>query len=228
MGNSLQGLGGAIHASAGGELFMASGTVIDGNSAADSGGGLSVKSAVGQLTGPITIQNNAALGDATYGNGGGAYVTTSFYDSTDPNSSEEYAGQGAATLYGDGQISASSENVVMQDNGANRWGGGVYVGSPVTSSLFPQIDSIVTLTNIVVRFNTASVPVTSGSVTLLPTQIAIENVDADEPAPTFDGSIISGNSASTDIGIYSLDSQTPSTNGVVFTAGSLYVPLLEQ
>jgi hypothetical protein len=199
--------------------LLSASSILTNNFSADSGGGLSVKSGSAVLNGPVSITANIANGDGNYGNGGGVYVTTSYYDRS--------VGFEAATLFGsDGNITSTNAGVVVESNDAGGFGGGFYGGS---DSGFTQ--SHINLTNILCRFNTASGLVTNGSIVLLPTQVAVENINSlvgDATDPIFDSATITGNSATTDIGIYvyGISCLTPSTNSTTFTYGSLAFNML--
>lgn len=214
----VEGMGGGIYVSAGGYVYLQSEgstsvRILNGN-AAVSGGGLSVKSAKAFVQGTLTVQGNMASGTALdgYGNGGGIFVTTSYYDDFIG------AGFGAALLYNEhGYLSSTVSGSTITGNTANRWGGGIYAGiSP------PWYDSVppknlngarVTLKNATVQNNIA---LRAASVSpLMPAQITGERVGDGAAVLDFGGTTISGN-ATTDIGIYTLDSIAPATAGTVF------------
>jgi hypothetical protein len=220
------GMGGGIHVSAGGYVYVqvagSTSVQISGNNAAVSGGGLSVKSGKAFVQGSLTIQGNKANGNAAefYGNGGGAFVTTSVYD----DSWATGAGWGAATLYNDhGEILSIVSGVTITGNEARRWGGGVYAGisPPWYGSVPPKnVDEAkVTLKNATVENNMALRPTNKSP--LMPSQIASERVGDGAAVLDFSGTSINGNPVD-DIGIYLWDSMVPLTTGTAF--GSLPVP----
>jgi hypothetical protein len=225
----VEGLGGAIHCSAGGNVFLSDGSQLLNNSAASSGGGISVKTGAAKLTGtptsPVAIKGNVAEGDDIYGNGGGVFVTTSYYDGPDP--SHDTPGAAAAQLFiSDGDLYSAGEGILIQNNTAARWGGGLYAGIPFSGSDSAYID----LNNAILDQNHAAGSVSDGGTMLLPSQIAIERVHdgwiSATFSPSFQNSIITGNSSSTDIGIYCLHSLTPSSSGSTF--GNVARTVLEQ
>jgi len=192
----IEGLGGAIHCSAGGVLTLSDNTLLKDNVAAAQGGGLSVKSSCATLNNNVTIQGNHAEGNAAGGwaNGGGIYVTTCRY---------EGMGMAAIIFDSDGVLSCNSSSVSVKNNTANRWGGGLYAG------VYAPDSSVVETAGTSIIFDSVSVAsnyalsYASGSIPLCPSQIATENVgngttiyDLD-----FQDTQISGNPNS-DIGIF--------------------------
>lgn len=130
----LTGRGGGVHVSAGGVMRINDGTRIHDNTAAQDGGGLSVKSgrciitADSALGEEVLITGNAAQGNQAQGvgDGGGICITSSGFDPEDA-----WVGIGAAILYGPGtlRIAANpSSYVSVTSNSAARWGGGLYAG----------------------------------------------------------------------------------------------------
>ena len=215
-----EGMGGGIHVSAGGYVYFDSenslGTQILWCNAAVSGGGFSVKSGRAFIQGAIAIQGNTADGASAdgYGNGGGVFVTTSYYDDNPPFG----AGWGAATLYNeDGFLSSTIFGVTVTGNRANRWGGGVYAGisPPWYGSVPPKnLDAaMITFKYAAVQGNVAFRAANISS--FKPAQIAAERIQGDAAVLAFDGTTVSGN-GTTDIGIYAWDSIEPTMVGTVF------------
>ena len=212
-----EGMGGGIHVSAGGLLQISGSTDVNQNTAAVSGGGLSVKSGIASLDNEGFIAGNVASGSsiAGYGNGGGIFVTTSLYDDDPPLG----AGWGAATLYAaHGSLTCSSDSLTIANNVASRWGGGVYVGlSPPWYGPNRSDTALVQLRMATIQDNLAHSPANASS--LLPSQVAAEKVGAlILPAQLdFTATSISGNSTN-DIGIYTLKSDTPVVTGISWGA----------
>lgn len=217
----VEGMGGAIHVSAGGHLYVSGdcNLTISSNTAATSGGALSVKSGNAYLAGTITMQTNAAMGSAVsgYGNGGGIFVTTSFHDDAPVIG----AGWGAATLWGHGLVQSTAATMTISHNTAARWGGGVYVG--LSNPWYGDANvsaSKVTLPGSGILQNQAGMMANGSS--LFPAQVAFERVQSDILTPPFwsaeasaSGSTIEG-SPTTDIGVYMLDAIFVNTNNCVF------------
>lgn len=213
-----EGMGGAVHVSAGGWLLVGSteGLTIVNNKAATSGGGLSVKSGNVYLSGSIVIQTNEANGSAVvgYGNGGGLFATTSFHDDLS-------AGMVAASIWGHGLVQTTGISMNVSFNTAKRWGGGVYVG--LSDPWYDEANvsaSKVSLSGISILQNRANMEASGSS--LLPAQVVFERVQGSILIPPFwsalgsvENSAIEGN-PTTDIGIYMLDSVTVFTNGCSF------------
>lgn len=223
-----EGLGGAIHVSAGGILYAnaAGGLILSNNTAATSGGGLSVKSGDAYLGETVVIVTNAATGTAAsgYGNGGGIFVTTSYYDDSPIPNPLEAAGYWAATIWGHGVLESENASLSIRGNSANRWGGGLFVGlSPpwYGSGLNNLAACRVTIQTSDIANNTAGTAATATS--LLPALATLEHVETGPVA--LDGSSFSGNPA-TDIGVYELSSVGATTNNCTFT--NLAVEVLTQ
>ncbi len=185
----IAGHGGGIHASAGGYVYLRSqGTnrvqILNCNAAVN-GGGLSVKSGKAFVYGNTTIQGNAASGQAVdgFGNGGGIFVTTSYYDESETEIDvAKIAGRLAARLFDDhgylfSGYSGNMLNVVS--NQATRWGGGIYVGisNPWYGTVWPNnyAESKVTLADAAVKHNNAG-KFALGAL-MKPAQFAAERVD---------------------------------------------------
>ncbi len=246
----IAGHGGGIHASAGGYVnFLQQGTnsILNCNAAVN-GGGLSVKSAKAYVLGSMTIQGNKAQGAFIngYGNGGGIFVSTSYYDEPDDEwRPSRLAGRLAARLYDDhGYLALMTMQgfhaVNIVSNHAARWGGGVYVGisDPWYGSNAPAnyAESKVVLSLASIKCNTAGMLASISK--KIPAQFAAEKVQDACSTPYWGGAIpgvpipISGSpvldlsgtqldgATVTDIGVYLLDSIVPLSNGAT-TFGSL-------
>jgi hypothetical protein len=168
------GLGGAAHCSAGGMLTLTDNTVVENNAASSQGGGVSVKSADLKLDGKVVIRGNKANGVAAkgYGNGGGIFVTTCFYDIDDDK---------AATIFSnDGTVVCDSKDVLVVGNTANRWGGGIYAGVPTpplgADRFYGKCGARVVFDFLSVRANFAKSSINFNGDVYLPAQIATENV----------------------------------------------------
>lgn len=223
----VEGMGGAIHCSAGGYVNVHNGVVLSANNAAVNGGGLSVKTGDAHIYGSILVDYNTASGSAIdgFGNGGGVFITTSRWDDTG------FIGPdwGGAYVYGaDGYFQTHAGVVTINVNAANRWGGGVYGGiSPVWGH---EANAVIVLVSADVFDNTAG---RRGSITaLFPAQLAGEHLKypvggslSTQAQLKFDDTMISGNAAS-DIGIYTIDSVVPSTVGTTF--GTLASPVVAE
>ncbi len=239
----VEGMGGGLHISAGGMAVISAGpegrpTYIVGNKGWENGGGVSVKSGRLTVSGAARIDGNRALGDEDngFGNGGGLFVSTSYYDdififnqSTATNSSFFGAGSLAAFFYNEhGYLSASEGTVTLRSNLANRWGGGLYVGLPPPwwVGFWPEnyAESKVWLLGAQIENNVALTG--EAYSTLRPAQVVSERVDKSGTSSslTIDNSSVSGNPTS-DIGVYVRNSLWPSTNGVAFS--SLATNILE-
>ena len=217
----IAGMGGGIHVSAGGTLFM-TGTTIQFCRAKNNGGGLSVKSGDVDVFGgpdyPVTIRENSTLltGSPSYGNGGGVYVTTSRFDDFCG------AGHGAAFVWGHGSLNLSDgasgpvgRHVVVMHNEAKRWGGGVYAGllPGLTGDIFDLFPSWAGYAD-VTAFVAMNVAVVAAAATpgLKPANLVIER-----STPSwcdFGGCHLVG--LATDIGIYERSSD-PSTGAYTFS-----------
>jgi Concanavalin A-like lectin/glucanases superfamily/Immunoglobulin domain len=216
-----EGMGGGVHASAGGYVYLSGGTTLDANIAKVSGGGLSVKSGRAYFDVAVNITGNWAFGSPAdgYGNGGGVFVTTSVWD--DPVGGP---GWGAATVYQEqGWLSGNFLSSTIEGNTASRWGGGIYAGiSPPwynppwygpaydaakVSPLFCTIRNNMALAN-------------ANGRTLAPSQVAGERLahtgSGTDALLDLTGASISGSSL--DIGIYGWDSVAPISSGVVWGA----------
>ena len=216
-----EGMGGGIHVSAGGYLYVRSegeGVVrLDGNSADTSGGGLSIKSGKAYLSGSVQINENLAFGSSTYGygNGGGVFITTSYHDDA------LGAGTGAAFLYGEhGYLYAVGTGVQITDNTCSRWGGGVYAGiSPPWYGSGVNYDAAtVILDGTFVSGNTANAEESGGG--YHPSQIASERVQNEAFATallSYQNCSLSGNLMN-DIGVYAKTSISPVTNNTSFSS----------
>lgn len=219
-----EGMGGGIHASAGGVLKLKSGVTVSGCSAKSNGGGVSVKSATLEIPdGLVQIIGNEAGGDAIdgldgFGNGGGIFVTTSFFDDAFD------VGTGAAGLYGnDGTLLATSAGLKISQNTASRWGGGLYAGivpplyKPWSLSLLNYCPAEVVLSNAEVFRNTASDFIAGKA--LFPDAIATERVYPYIVSPWVKidvcGTKIIGK-GTTSVGLYMFDSVKPNTKGTEF------------
>jgi hypothetical protein len=220
-----EGMGGGIHATAGGYFYIQEGGLtgvgIYNNYAAVSGGGLSIKSGKAFVLGRLSVIGNKANGWAAdyFGNGGGIFVTTSYYD----DSPLIGAGWGASVLWNEmGYITNSlSSDVKIANNTANRWGGGVYAGisRPWHEVLPPPepkhfAEAKVVFKNAMIKDNKALFP---NRTTMLwyPAQVAGERVGGAGAVLDFSGASISGN-FKYDIGIYTWDSIAPVTVGTIF------------
>lgn len=178
----IEGMGGGIHVSAGGIVDLASVQLLD-NTAAVSGGGLSVKSGSAYVGTDATIEGNVASGNAAagYGNGGGVFVTTSYHDDLPIIG----AGWGAATVYDNhGFLFALGTGINVRENEAARWGGGLYAGiSPPWYDILPpkNVDhALVTLKFATVQNNICGLPTNKSQ--LKPAQIAAERLQPMPPA----------------------------------------------
>jgi hypothetical protein len=228
------GQGGGIHCSAGGIVEL-SGAELSDNTANGNGGGLSVKSATAKLPGTVSIVRNHALGvneEATWGNGGGIYITTGRHDS--------FEGAVAYLYQNDGTLLSTSPTVTLSQNTAARWGGGLYVGWPVDGE---RVGATAEFELANVTMNHASQSITYGGVTLLPSQIVTEQATNDDCAVVIEGSppecnfraaldftvtIITGDAPTfPDIGTYQLKSAALGGDPI-YTAGSLSQNLLVQ
>ena len=213
-----EGMGGGVHVSAGGYLVLSSSeksNLFKDNQARSNGGGISSKSANIRINGNTRIVRNTASGDTSlyHGNGGGVFVSTSAYDDA------LGAGWGAAKIYGDGSFTRAAGQLVISENTAEGWGGGLYAGIvyPLYMLEDPQIPnmcySTITLSNATVSNNICRTPVFDSS--HFPSQLVFERM-AGHPSPiSFDSVVIDGN-AFQDIGIFFLESALPSLNGVTF------------
>ena len=230
----VEGMGGGIHVSAGGDLYL-NGTPnehieISGNTAKSNGGGLSVKSGRIIVDGNsmVTIKNNNASGSAIngYGNGGGVFVTTSRHDDNlidwPPG-----AGNGAAIVFNeDGKFFSSSSNLTIMNNAASRWGGGLYAG---ISHPWYYIGTIWPYYNIA----SLNISLTYGKVSgngceqdamnspsYKPMQIAAECVagyiGGAQASLIFDNATIIGGGSLDHIGIYTYQSRSVSANDTEF------------
>lgn len=224
-------MGGGIHVSAGGFVYLQTtgGGIVQllNNRAATSGGGLSVKSGRAYIEGATLIQGNSAVGAvaAGYGNGGGIFVTTSYYDDNPfiPGGDPLGAGFWAAIVYGEqGFIQSLANGVSITGNSATRWGGGLYAGlsdpwhndGPVPPR---NLDNAkVTVKNASILNNTAGLRTRRSA--LLPAQVAAERVQGNGTILDFGGTTIGG-AVATDIGIYTWDSIAPA-------AGTVFLPSL--
>lgn len=212
-----EGLGGGVYCSAGGNVVLSGGCVLEANEGYSSGGGLSIKSARADLNETVGIRGNSALGsaDSGSGNGGGIYVTTCYYE-----------GQGvAAWLFeDDGTLFCSSAVVSIESNSATRWGGGLYIGLPDSGG--PRADGArVVFDSASVRLNSAGRSITYNGVSLLPAQVATENVVGPlvmSPEIEFNTTTIQGDPAA-DIGIYQKHS-IPFIGTPAYTPGTLAQP----
>ena len=213
-----EGMGGGVHASAGGFLVLASSekaNLFVDNQAMSNGGGISSKSANIRLNGDTRIVRNTASGNSSlyHGNGGGVFVSTSAYDDVGG------AGWGAAKIYGDGSLTRIDGHLEIAENTAEGWGGGLYAGIvyPLYMLEDSQIPSFcystVALSDTTISNNVCRT-LYFGS-TCFPSQLVFERM-AGPPSPvSLDSVVIHGN-ASNDIGILFLESALPSLNGVTF------------
>jgi len=213
-----EGMGGGVHASAGGFLVLSSSekpNLFVDNQAKSNGGGISSKSANIRFNGNTRIVRNTASGESSlyHGNGGGVFVSTSAYDDA------AGAGWGAAKIYGDGSLTRTDGHLVIAENTAEGWGGGLYAGIvyPLYMLEDPQIPSFcystVALSNATVSNNVCRTRV-FGS-TCFPSQLVFERMAGPASPVSFDSVVIDGN-AFQDIGILFLESALPSLNGVTF------------
>lgn len=222
------GMGGGVHVSAGGVVEISGQTRILFCNAAVSGGGLSVKSGRCLIVGPVSIEDNSA----TAGNGGGLFVTTSYFDDAVGD-----AGWGAATLYGahgDVTSGATGGTLSVLNNAASRWGGGVYVGISPLIYVQPNSDkrdaAWVSLNMATITGNRCS-GLAVNSPPNLPAQIAAEFVASGNMTSaglSFSGCTIAGALPSRDIGIYWFNSIDPATNGVIYAASTLIHPITKE
>jgi hypothetical protein len=227
----IEGMGGGIHVSAGGFLRVQQGgpgmTIIGGNTAATSGGGLGVKSGRAYLYNSVDISGNVATGASSdgYGNGGGIFCTTSLYDDGFIVWGWPPFGAGcwAAMVFNEnGFLESSSLSVMVKENEASRWGGGVYGGiSPPWQDYDPtegyNFDCAeITLKNANVMDNIAGQA--AHDLSLRPSQIACERVGSASPAHlTFQTVYVKGN-PSMDIGVYSWHSISFDTTGATYSS----------
>jgi predicted outer membrane repeat protein len=151
------------------------------------------------------------VGSNAYGNGGGVFVTTSRHDDNfwwEAGWGNGGAGNGAAHVFeADGYFSSSSPNLLVDNNTATRWGGGIYAGISrpwyYIRTVWPNANN-----------NTAVVHCGNGTVlgndcdgyalrrysAYKPAQVAAERVDGEL---AFDNATIRGTGNNTDhIGIY--------------------------
>lgn len=233
-------MGGGAHVSAGGRLSLGSasgGSVkLYANTAMVSGGGVSVKSATVWVLGAVSLSGNKASGNAVdgYGNGGGVYVTTSYHDDNPVEFNWDWppvypgAGWGAASLYNeDGNLLSYVSSFSVNNNEANRWGGGVYAGiSPPWYGSIPPSNmcaAVIMVQNGSISGNTAGTRANTS--TCFPAQIAIERIGDDGASANFDGAAISGHPTN-DIGIYVWNSISPTASATTFS--SLGISYLEE
>ena len=194
--------------------------------AASCGGGISTKSAQVQLAGALVTGNQArGLSTSGWGNGGGLYVTTCWY---------EGGGVAAALYLDDGTLSCSGAGALLQQNTANRFGGGIYIGiyDPGLPGGSARLDAArvdLTMQNVV--SNTAFGRISDAGYLASPSQIATENVQACAPprvaGPTlgFNVTLIQGALPLIDIGIYQTNS-VPITGGPAYVLPTLYKPII--
>ena len=226
-----EGFGGGVHVTAGGYLFLqvlqepnALVSVVN-NTAKNHGGGISTKSGRIYLYNNVSVLFNkvdtlsAADG---YGNGGGLFAGTSYYDDgfvwIEDWELKKGAGAWASYLYGEnGLIESESSSVKIEGNIAERWGGGFYAG------LFPslygnfapknRVDASINFQNAIVT-NNISYTVSNNS-SDYPAQVACERVD-NGGVLDFSGLNIAGDQ-NTDIGVYLWDTtEQPTTNGIIY------------
>ena len=217
-----EGMGGAVHVSAGGQLILQSSpsqtNVIHRNRAATNGGGISIKSGRAMIYGNCQISQNQALGSAGegQGNGGGVYVSSSEWDELFG------AGSGAAMVYQESGYFFSDEgSVLFEHNHANRWGGGVFAGLTPTLYNHPLVPAVpvyiptrLSLSNSSFTQNTCSAPCEGSQ--LNPEAIACARVQGQNASVALSNVSISGNSMST-IGLYLYDSIQPSLTSCQFS-----------
>jgi hypothetical protein len=130
-----EGLGGGVHISAGGMLRVNKGTNIEGNEARNNGGGLSCKNGYIYLRCLATGDSISVVGNKTTGsvvdyagNGGGVYVSTARNDGAGNwVAIEGLFGPGKLDV-DDGQSGGFPRRIVIENNTAARWGGGIFVG----------------------------------------------------------------------------------------------------
>ena len=194
-------------------------------------GGLSVKNGciIVQDNSLVVISSNKALGVAAngYGNGGGVFVTTSRHD--DNLWWEELWGDGgagngaAATFEEEGIFSSDSINLSVNNNTANRWGGGLYAGiSPPwwyirnVPGIPNNAKSFVRLINGRVSGNECKTSANTSP--YMPSQIAAERVNGAGAILDFCKTRVSGRGTGTDIGLYTYDSIFPVWMGITFSS----------
>ena len=219
--NMVEGFGGGIHVSAGGYLSLYENVYIDGNIAQNSGGGVSTKSGRILNFGTAHINNNKALGDSLseIGNGGGLYITTSRRDDAFVSILENGhliqfgAGNGAAETFGEDGYLLNAGFLILTNNVACRYGGGIYAGLPPffqnSADVFVSCDDAWISKNIA-RKSISAIP------GLYPSQFVCESVQGSHAMVSVDDSWIFGRSDIFDIGIYLTNSVSVATNGTVF------------
>jgi hypothetical protein len=122
----------------------------------------------------------------------------------------------AALLYADdGTLVSSSADVTVEDNSAQRWGGGVYAGLPLPGC---YAGSRVTLDSAIVRLNLAATSVLDGAVSLSPSQITGERILGG--SMSFNATRVTGANPLADIGLY-LNTSMGFGGTPIFVTGTL-------
>jgi hypothetical protein len=216
-----EGLGGALHASAGGWAIISGNALLATNTAKSCGGAISIKSAHVDIGSAAVTFNEAdgAMGSG-WGNGGGAYVTTCAY---------EAEGMAANVYQEDGTLTTTSIGALIEQNTAARFGGGLYVGIydngvPQQGTGVPRLAAArIDIPTQVIRSNNCVAAISVSGSLAFPSQVVAENVQA-VPAPRlmspvlgFNTTVIEGSAPLSDVGIYT-------TNSISITGSPIYVP----
>ena len=220
--STIEGMGGGIHVSAGGMVFLqgfgSHTNVIASNAASSNGGGISIKSGRVYFEGTNVLTGNIARGDHStdHGNGGGLFVTTSGQDDFFG------AGHGAAMVYSEnGHAEVLSGPLSIINNSAAGWGGGIYAGlvHPLNESdflTFSTCPGVVVVSNTYLENNTASKACVEDQC-LFPSQMAFERFGNGFGPFRIENCFLSGDSIR-DVGIYLLETTVPFTNNVTYSS----------